>query len=274
MKHNKKRNTAFLYETLIAEMTKGIIKKDDARRSKAKRLIKKYFRKGTALNRELDLYNSILETRGVDKLVAEKIIFEAKTQRKFILDDAVFQEQTELIGDMNKEYTKSVFSNFIPNYKNLATLAQIFNTDVPIKNRVLLETKVIDYMTSAPEEAKDKMEPIDNLVFNTFVKKFNEKYTDSLNENQKALLTRYISSFGPQSIDFKIYLNDELGRLKESVRHFINETQATSDVETLDGTQKVLTELESYSSRQINEGLIRNILKIQQLVQELESDDS
>ena len=31
MKHNKKRNTAFLYEALIQEMTKAIVSKDKKR---------------------------------------------------------------------------------------------------------------------------------------------------------------------------------------------------------------------------------------------------
>ena len=31
-KHNKKRNTAFLYETLIKELTKAVVHKDEEKR--------------------------------------------------------------------------------------------------------------------------------------------------------------------------------------------------------------------------------------------------
>ena len=34
MKHNKKRNTAFLYECLIKELTKSIVRKDETRKQK------------------------------------------------------------------------------------------------------------------------------------------------------------------------------------------------------------------------------------------------
>ena len=41
MKYNKKRNTAFLYEALILEMTKAIVNKDEKRKNIALRLILK-----------------------------------------------------------------------------------------------------------------------------------------------------------------------------------------------------------------------------------------
>ena len=34
MKHNKKRNTAFLYESLIKELTKSIVRKENIRKEK------------------------------------------------------------------------------------------------------------------------------------------------------------------------------------------------------------------------------------------------
>ena len=37
MKHNKKRNTAFLYETVIKELTKSIVKKNNEKKYKLKR---------------------------------------------------------------------------------------------------------------------------------------------------------------------------------------------------------------------------------------------
>ena len=37
MKHNKKRNTAFLYECLIRELTKAILKEDKQGQTKASR---------------------------------------------------------------------------------------------------------------------------------------------------------------------------------------------------------------------------------------------
>ena len=46
MKHNKKRNTAFLYECLIRELTKAILKEDKQRQTKVKGLLREFFTKG------------------------------------------------------------------------------------------------------------------------------------------------------------------------------------------------------------------------------------
>lgn len=269
MRHNKKRNTAFLFEALISEMTKAVVRGDLQRQARTRRIISKHFKKGTALYEELQLYKAILETRGLERLVAEKLIYEVKAQRRFILDGDVFKEQSELIQDMNAEYSKSVFSNFVPNYKDLATLAQLFNSDTPVKERVLLEGKVVNYLSSSPEPEKEGMKPIDNLTYKTFVKKFNEKYSGTLSENQKELLSKYISSFSDNGLDLKVYLNEELGRLKEEVQKSLDMQEISGDASMKSSAERVLSELKSYAKKEIDANMVRSILKIQDLVAEL-----
>ena len=58
MKHNKKRNTAFLYECLVKELTKAIVHNDNDLKSKITEVIKENFKKGTILKKDLDIYNS------------------------------------------------------------------------------------------------------------------------------------------------------------------------------------------------------------------------
>ena len=41
MKHNKKRNTAFLYESLVKELTKTIVRQQEGRKEKIVNIIKK-----------------------------------------------------------------------------------------------------------------------------------------------------------------------------------------------------------------------------------------
>ncbi len=45
MKHNKKRNTAFLYECLIKEITKAVVRKDSARKESIINIVKEHFQK-------------------------------------------------------------------------------------------------------------------------------------------------------------------------------------------------------------------------------------
>ena len=271
MKHNKKRNTAFLFETLVGELTKAVVSKNEPKRRRTLDIIRKHFVKGSALYEDLQLYKALNETSGLTPIVAEKMLFEVKAQRKYILDADVFEQQTDLIKDMNVEYTKNVFSNFVPNYKSLATISQIFSADIPVKERVLLESGLIDDMTASKQEAKEEMQPIDNLVYKTFVSKFNEKYTDSLNESQRNLLTRYISSFSDGGLELKMYVNEEVERLRSVLKESMHSNEIGKDQHMLESAKSVMKKMDNFSKRPIDEKMLKDILKIQELARELTS---
>ena len=142
-RHNKKRNTAFVFEALVREVTKSIVAGNTSRKRKVVSIVKEHFSSGTLLNKELKCYKALLETKELDKYTAEKMIFQARAQYESLPQKQIFQEQSKLINDINKELGSSVFSNFVPNYKNYATVNQIFNTNTPLKSRVLLEREVL-----------------------------------------------------------------------------------------------------------------------------------
>mgnify|MGYP004467903157 CR=1 FL=1 len=47
LKHNKKRNTAFLFEVLVRELTKSVIQKRSDYGIKVSKIVKEHFGKGT-----------------------------------------------------------------------------------------------------------------------------------------------------------------------------------------------------------------------------------
>ena len=49
IRHNKKRNTAFVYESLIKEITLAILKEDVDRKTKAIDILRKHFAPETSL---------------------------------------------------------------------------------------------------------------------------------------------------------------------------------------------------------------------------------
>ena len=55
MKHNKKRNTAFIYESLVRELTKAIVAQDVTRRNDILDVLKENFVAGSLLMKELGL---------------------------------------------------------------------------------------------------------------------------------------------------------------------------------------------------------------------------
>ena len=261
MKHNKKRNTAFLYEALILEMTKAVINKNEKRKNIALSILKEGFGVNSILHEELDAYRAVLETRNVDKDIANLILREAQRTYLSLHPDHVFQKQTKVINRVNKELGKDTFNIFMPNYKSLATIAQLFSVRTPVKRRVVLEQNIVQSMTIA--ETSSKMEPVDNLVYNVFVKKFNEKY-NTLLEEQKDILFKYIFSFSDSGAGLKISLNEEISRMKKLIG---------SKKSTMPDLQENLVALEqlleSYASKEIDDTMVLKILQTQEFCKEL-----
>ena len=104
--------------------------------------------------------------------------------------------------------------------------------------------------------------------------KFNEKYDRELLEEQKTLLNLYIKSFVDNSLEFKIYLNEEIARLKTGIIEAKNQKEFTNDPEMLEKAAQVLNKLESFKETEINERLILSVLKIQSLHKETAQDAS
>ena len=268
-RHNKKRNTAFLYEALVGELTKCIVTKDGERKGIIVSLVKEHFGKNTLLRKELDLYKALYETDDLDSHMGEKLIYEVKRSHQTLDREEIFKEQTILIDKINRMLSKNVFGNFVPNYKSLATISQILNPDVSVKHRVLLESTLIESLSVTTKEA-GKMAPIDNLVYKTFVKKFNDQYGGKLLERQQHLLSTYIASFQDEGAELKVFLNEEIGRLKEVVTTYVSSPDAEGDHTLIQQGKRVMELLQSYNQKEIDEGAIKQILKIQNLVAELE----
>jgi hypothetical protein len=270
-KHNKKRNSAFLYETLIQELTKAVFEKNVERQQAILSMVKESFSKNTLMYKELKLYESLTKTKNVDELTAEKIINETKKQHSSIDQKDLIKEQNSLSRKISKQLSSSVFSNFVPNYKDLASVFQIFNNGVSVKSKILLENEVAKSMSSQKLK-ENKMVPIDNIVFKSFTKRFNEEYGDKLIKEQKELLNKYITSFGANELELNVYLNEEIGRLKSELKESFNSEEFANDTQMLANAKKVLNTLDSYKEQKPNKKMIEEVVKIQGLVQELKSD--
>jgi hypothetical protein len=260
MKHNKKRNTAFVFESLVKEITAAIIKNDVDRKNKAVSIVKKHFQPGSALRQHLDCYKSLYENQGLDKSTCERIIKEANISARLIDPHGLFKQQTELINDINKELDPTVFNNFVPNYKTLATIDQIFSTKTAPKTKVMLENQIIENMSQRLEQINGG--DVDSLTLTTFISKFNEKYSETLLDEQKELLNYYITSFTDNAVELKMFLHEELSRLK-------TEINSISDSELNDRKEQITEKLQSFQSADINDNLLLTVLQTQQLVKEL-----
>ena len=273
-KHNKKRNTAFLYETLLKEMSRAVVKGDEGRKKKILSILKEFFSQGRVLRKELDLYKFLYETRKVDIYTAERIIQEARKDYSSLNLKEVFNAQTALINSINKKLSKSVFQAFVPNYRSLATISQIFSQDMPAKSRVLLERKIISVMTASPKEESrmTSMPKVDDLAYKTFINKFNDKYGSDLLGEQRDLLTRYIMSMSDNGASLKVFLNEELGRLKKELKSSLESDEIRDDELISEKVKQVSQLLESFSQKKIDGSMVEKILRVQAFVGEIHSN--
>ena len=146
-KHNKKRNSAFIYEALIQELTRAVLDKNVQKQHEIKAIIKESFNRNTESYKELKLYKAITETNGISEKVAERVLNEVKLRHQNIDKDKLLQEQNVILKKIKKNFENDVFSNFVPNYKNLASISQIFSQNITVKSKVLLEKNIVDTMT-------------------------------------------------------------------------------------------------------------------------------
>jgi len=269
-KHNKKRNTAFLYEALIQELTKAVLEKNTVNQKKIMGVMKEYFSPPSQLSCELELYRSLYETKGMEPKDAERLVVEVRRQHdKKIVYKKLFKEQSELIKKINQAISSTLYTNFVPNYKDFATIAQLFSEKTSVKERVLLEKKIVQQISEQVDNGTG-MEPIDNLTYRTFVEKFNKQYDGVLYEEQKAVLLRHIFSFSDNGISLKSYLNEEIGRLKEVIAKSLNLDEVKVDTLMAKNTQKVIGILDGFKERQIDSSYLSEVLKIQQLAREVQ----
>tara|TARA_Y100001963_G_C6769141_1_gene443895 strand:+ start:1111 stop:1926 length:816 start_codon:yes stop_codon:yes gene_type:complete len=269
MKHNKKRNTAFLYECLIKELTKSVIRNNAERKYKIVNIIKENFKKGSALKAELNIYRSIIECKKLPQEFAQRLLTETKKDFQNLDRKQVFNEQTRLIKQINETLSSVAFANFISNYKDIASIGQFLQGDgLKAKNRLLVESRVLTLMVS-DKKTEPLMKHVDNLTYKTFTDKFNETYSRTLRQEQKDLLTNYIVSFSDNGLGLKSFLNEEILRLKVGLMECTKNEKLAKNEAFLAKIEQVLGKLENFKNERINEDMVRDVFYIQDLIGEV-----
>ena len=270
MKHNKKRNTAFLYESLLKELTKAIIREQVAKKRKIIQILKEFFYKNSPLDQDLEVYKSLLECKKMSKEFAHRFLTETKKDYDNLDRKAIFNAQTKLIKVINESLSSSAFANFLSNYKEIASVGAFFDSKMKAKNRLLIETKLVNRLTKDKPSYKE-MKHIDNLSYRTFVNKFNETYDKTLRKEQKDLLTNYIISFSDNGLGLKSFMNEEISRLKNEIgKVMIIEEKSKNNTLSLK-LERVLGKLNDFSKQKITEEMVKDVFYIQDLLQEVKN---
>lgn len=263
-----------MFEVLCKELTSSVLEENKQKEKIIIQIIKESFNAKTMLGKELSYYRALKETEEMEEKVAEKVVQKTIETHHNSIDSAkLFQEQSSLIKKINRSLSSSAYSQFIPNYQYLATLCQIFSKKNNPKKRVMLEQTVISHLSSTKNSGIKEMVPVDNLVLKKFVSKFNSVYGDSLLREQKELIGKYIELSALNEVDFKIYLNEEVGRLKEGVRFCLETKEVKEDKEMSQKTKEVAKLLEEIKNQPIDEQILIKVMRVQQLVNEAQVEE-
>lgn len=273
LKHNKKRNTAFLYESLVRELIKNVMRKDETKKQLTIDLMKRFFHAGSPLGKELKLYKALYETTNLQPIDAEKLLYEAKMAYfgyGFATPQQINDEQSQLIATVNKKLSPEVFSNFVPNYKTLATIQQIFSKEVSLPSRIMLERKILDDLTSSKMlvEKKDEKVKLNDLVVKTAIKTFNKKY-DGLLENQKKLISKFVNRDEENEPELRFFIAEELVRIKEKLSSSLMIKEFKEDRLMQEKAKKTLSLINETIKKDIDEESVALLLKLQELEKEL-----
>lgn len=270
-KYNKKRNTAFLYEALVRELTKAALENDTERAATITKIVKEHFKKGTLLYKELNLYRSLLETKDMEEPhLADRLIQESKFSYGTMDRKGTFNAQTKLISVINKQLGASVYNNFVPNYRDLGTIHNVLQGIDNTKSRVLVENNLVKKLCGYEEINENKeYKPIDAIVYRQFIKKFNDEYGTTLSEGQKKIVSQYITSFADDGLEFKMFISEKLNELKIALESYEAQNPVISE-----GIQNISKKFNNFESLELNEELLLNTLKLQSLVEEINYGDS
>ena len=108
----------------------------------------------------------------------------------------------------------------------------------------------------------------------SFVEKFNNKYDEKLLSEQKELLNLYISSFVDNSLELKMFLNEEISRLKAELINSKDSEHISTDQQMTQKTEQILEKLEAYKNTEADQKMLLTVLKVQQLVGEINNNAS
>ena len=253
MKHNKIKNTGILFELLTRQITVDLMESDS---SKAVDIVKKYFKNGTQLGKEYELYKILTETKYSTESRAEALIDAVMGSRKKLNNSTIKREKYNLIKEIRDCYAeKDFFNTKINNYKVLASIYNLFENKeqsiAPDKyvatKYTIVENITADSKTSKTNKTYDYLKKQEKdlrmLAYATLVEKFNKKYSN-LTEKQKKLIKEYINNISNTN-KLREYVDSEVEKVKDTLKSQIKKVddkvtqiKLTEVMNQIDGLKK------------------------------------
>lgn len=280
IKHSKYKDTGVLFELLVRQATSDLMSNKDP---KAVKIFKKYFI-NTELQKECDLYNTVLNAPMLTETKAEVLINTVVEQAKKLDREKLNREKYNLIKEIKNYYEiDNFFKAKINGYKVYAavytlieaqTAKEFSNTQQIITNKVtLLEHVTKETLTDrkvaskAVEDFLKEDKEIRLLAYKILVEKFNERYA-GLSDKQKNILKEYINNISDTQ-QLKIHLNSQFEEVKKELTTLAG--KVTDKVIQIKLNESIKLIKPIGSSESVKDEVLVGLLEYQQLVDELKA---
>jgi len=232
IKHSKFKNTGFIFELLVRQITSEIM---SANKSVAEKILKEHFNSKKELSKELKLYQYLINEKYNSESKAEQFINTILEARKKIDEKKLTKEKYNLIKEIKETYNLDEFiKSPISNYKTLASIYKIFETvtsdeqfdptDIVSSRFTIAENIINSSIQNKDAKVKDAVleeyrkqdDDLRAVSYKLLVESFNSKYKN-LTEDQKGLLREYINNINNTG-KLNQYVNEEVTKLVNSLK--------------------------------------------------------
>jgi adenylate kinase family enzyme len=281
--HNKKRNTALLYEFLVRTISSALVEGDKKRSSTALRILRKHYKPGTHLYKEFRLFNALVKTTISSDAIVTSILSEARAAANGTDVDELSREKSLLIRNINHMLKDDHFYDQpIAEYRLYATIQTLLNewrkpagtADITslanyenqLREWLLVEKKKEDHVLI------DETPGTTRLVMKMMMKKMNEKYSVTLNNEQREIIKAYaFSSTDESQSNIKKRLKETRIDLLESIDQYIE--QKKEDTLLVNKLRDVRTRVIAESLENVDDFIVSRFMLYSTLCHELTTDE-
>ena len=283
IKHSKIKNTGILFELLVRQITLEVLNGDKTEH--AKTLVKEFFAPSTELNKELRLYELLVNEKYSNENRAERFIDTVLESHKRLNTKQLSREKYNLIKRISECFDlQEFFSSPIRNYKTFASVYKVFESirmdSYDIKDVFNAKVTLIENITAPPhsstatsdtknnqllENYKKQEKDLRLLTYKILIESFNKKYTN-LDPAQQMLLREYINNINNTS-KFADYVNSQVPKIVKALKEFKSNI---SDRVTQIKLNETITLLENINvKRGVKDGVVSALMVSYELIKEL-----
>lgn len=276
-KHVKYKNTGIIFELLSKQVASDVLTNN---KNYSLSIVRRFFKEGTELNKELACYQALIDTRNKKESSALKLIEIVLKQRKSINEKQLNREKYNLISEIKAKYDlMKFFESRVNDYKLKASVYKLFeydSADNPTGHVNSYDT-ILEHMTASNKsivsenDAKSiynqQSDEIKKLAFKMVIEKFNNKYKN-LNDKQKVLINKFITE-NTSLEPFKNFIYQEAINIQKSLYSLIRKIDNTTLRIKLTEVNNLANEI--VNTKRIKDEHISAMIKYYELINYLET---